>query len=304
VLLNKFKQCGTLLVGLVWIPEERTDELLGVQILTEGGSRVEMQISARIPDKELVTPTYNKSTEFSDPNQLIVDTYGIPAYKEANPAVFTGVTFPFLFGVMFGDLLSGSLLLGTMVCIFALGKKTVGATVWGVRWMFLLMGIFAVFCGWIYNDFTSLPIYTFKSCYTYYPDTAAPTAHPGCVYPAGVDPAWFLSTSELTYANSLKMKISVIFGVAQMTIGIILKGTNTIYFRRWVDFFFEFLPQILTLWCLFGYMDYLIIVKWLTDWGNQTWGAPSVISIMIDMFLSGGVPSSPAELPILSTAEV
>ena len=29
--------------------------------------------------------------------------YGVPRYKEANPMIFTIVTFPFLFGVMFGD---------------------------------------------------------------------------------------------------------------------------------------------------------------------------------------------------------
>ena len=27
-------------------------------------------------------------------------SYGVPAYKEANPGLFTCVTFPFLFGVM------------------------------------------------------------------------------------------------------------------------------------------------------------------------------------------------------------
>lgn len=54
------------------------------------------------------------------PFQQIVDTYGIPMYKEINPAVFAMVTFPFLFGVMYGDTGHGGLLLsvGILLCLF------------------------------------------------------------------------------------------------------------------------------------------------------------------------------------------
>lgn len=33
----------------------------------------------------------------------------MPRYREINPGVFAVITFPFLFGVMFGDILHGSL---------------------------------------------------------------------------------------------------------------------------------------------------------------------------------------------------
>jgi V-type H+-transporting ATPase subunit a len=59
------------------------------------------------------------------------------------------------------------------------------------------------------------------------------------------------------------MKTSVILGVLQMSLGICMKGFNALYFRSYVDFFFEFIPQIALLWALFGWMDILIIVKWL-----------------------------------------
>lgn len=96
------------------------------------------------------------------------------------------------------------------------------------------------------------------------------------------------------------MKLSVIFGVGQMSIGILLKGSNNIYERQWVAFFFEFIPQLLTLLCLFGYMDYLIIAKWLMDWDQyNTSFAPSIISVMIDMCLNQGKPSAADELPLV-----
>ena len=70
--------------------------------------------------------------------------------------------------------------------------------------------------------------------------------------------------------NSLKMKLSVIIGVTQMTLGVLMKGFNQIYFGQWIDFIFEFLPQIVLLLSLFGFMDVLIIKKWLTDYsGNE-----------------------------------
>lgn len=39
---------------------------------------------------------------------------------------------------------------------------------------------------------------------------------------------------------------------------------------------------------LFGYMDLLIICKWMTDFSGKEHMAPSVITTMIDMALSGG----------------
>ena len=43
--------------------------------------------------------------------QLLVNTYGVPCYREINPALFSLITFPFFFGVMFGDIGHGILLL-------------------------------------------------------------------------------------------------------------------------------------------------------------------------------------------------
>lgn len=90
------------------------------------------------------------------------------------------------------------------------------------------------------------------------------------------------------------MKLSVIFGIAQMSLGIFLKAANARYFKKDLDFYFEFIPQITLLWCIFGYMIILIIVKWMTDYSADTNIAPSIISYMIEMFLNFGAISGDA----------
>lgn len=100
--------------------------------------------------------------------------------------------------------------------------------------------------------------------------------------------------------NSIKMKLAVILGVLQMVLGIILKGTNYWYHSKPVDFIFEFIPQLVVMLVMFGFMDYLIIVKWTTDWNPSL--APSVITTMIGMFLGLGTAQDGVE-PIMKTQE-
>lgn len=96
------------------------------------------------------------------------------------------------------------------------------------------------------------------------------------------------------------MKTSVIFAILQMSIGIFLKGMNSLYFRRKLDFFFEFIPQIILILVLFGWMDLLIIGKWnMKKNVNIIWDenssnytnihkSPAIITTMIDIFLNVG----------------
>jgi len=83
----------------------------------------------------------------------------------------------------------------------------------------------------------------------------------------------------------MKMKLAVIIGVTQMTLGICMKGLNSIYFKKYLDFFFEFIPQLVFMVGLFGYMNFMIIYKWLTPYEDPS-KAPGLIQTLITIPLS------------------
>jgi V-type H+-transporting ATPase subunit a len=163
------------------------------------------------------------------------------------------------------------------------------------RYLLLFMGISAFYCGWMYNDFLSVPLGIFGSCYSDKKPNPGEVDHMataqkinGCIYPFGLDPKWYVSTNELAFMNSMKMKLSVIFGVIQMVFGICLKGINAYYFKLPLEIFFEFIPQVIFMVILFGYMVILIFIKWTTDWSKDFSRAPSIITQLMSIFLNGG----------------
>jgi hypothetical protein len=83
-----------------------------------------------------------------------------------------------------------------------------------------------------------------------------------CTTAVGYDYVWGQTRNSLTYANNIKMKLSVIFGVFHMCLGIGIKGTNAIYFRQFVVLICEVFAGFIILFGLFGWMDVLIFLKW------------------------------------------
>ncbi|XP_062081978.1 V-type proton ATPase subunit a1 isoform X2 [Humulus lupulus] len=238
-------------------------------------------------------PTYFRTNKFTNAFQEIVDAYGVAKYQEANPAVYTVITFPFLFAVMFGDWGHGiCLLLGALVLIAReskLSTQKLGSfmeMLFGGRYVLLLMSLFSIYCGLIYNEFFSVPYHIFGGSAYQCRDTSCSDANTaGLVkfrepYPFGVDPSWRGSRTELPFLNSLKMKMSILLGVSQMNLGIIISYFNAHFFSSSIDIRYQFVPQLIFLNSLFGYLSLLIIIKWCT--GSQA----DLYHVMIYMFLS------------------
>uniref|UniRef100_A0A4W5NBS0 V-type proton ATPase subunit a n=1 Tax=Hucho hucho TaxID=62062 RepID=A0A4W5NBS0_9TELE len=269
----------------------------------------------RIPSND-TPPTLIRTNKFTSGFQNIVEAYGVGNYREVNPAPYTIITFPFLFAVMFGDLGHG-----VIMALFALWMvlyednrklKRTRNEIWNTffegRYIILMMGLFSVYTGLIYNDCfsKSLNIFgsgwsvnaMFKSGNWTWDTTLRTNAFltldpnvPGVFngpYPLGIDPIWNLASNRLTFLNSYKMKMSVIVGIIHMSFGVILGVFNHLHFRKKFNLYLVFLPEMLFLLCLFGYLVFMIIYKWLAFSARDSQMAPSILIHFINMFLMQG----------------
>jgi len=241
-----------------------------------------------VPKPWPTPPTHFALNKFTYGYQEFVNTYGIPRYREANPALFTAATFPFLFGVMYGDIGHGTFLFCFGLYLLWNEKKHDEAKLSEIfggmhmgRYMLVMMGFFAIYAGLVYNDCFALGINFFGSRWYYEGqdtmevlDTTQATqlgefGSDESVYIFGLDPAWKVSSNELLFFNSFKMKLSVVLGIIQMFSGTCLKGMNAIYFKKRLDFLFEFLPMLCFSVSLFIYMIFLIFMKWSINWNSR-----------------------------------
>ncbi|MBW0468651.1 hypothetical protein O181_008366 [Austropuccinia psidii MF-1] len=251
-------------------------------------------------------PTFHRTNKFTEGFQAIVDAYGIASYQEINPALFTIITFPFLFAVMFGDI--GHALIMFFAALVMVMKERqlckvkdeIFSMFFFGRYIILLMGAFAVFTGLMYNDIFSRSLTLAQSAWRWpkrIPDgtvTAEPT---GARYPFGLDPNWHGAENNLIFTNSLKMKMSIILGVVHMSFAICLQVPNHLFFGRRSSIWAEFLPQILFMESIFGYLVLTIIYKWSVDWSQPGAGnPPNLLNMLIYMFLSPGTVDSAEQL--------
>ncbi|CAK9178467.1 unnamed protein product [Ilex paraguariensis] len=284
------KKC---LVGEGWCPVFATNQIQNTLQRATLDSNSQVGAILQVLHTKESPPTYFRTNKVTSAFQEIVDAYGVAKYQEANPGVYTIVTFPFLFAVMFGDWGHGiCLLLATLYFIIRekrLSSQKLGDIMemtFGGRYIIMMMALFSIYTGLIYNEFFSMPFELFgRSAYDCRDPSCGDASTVGLImvrdtYPFGVDPKWHGTRSELPFLNSLKMKMSILLGVAQMNLGIILSYFNAKFFASDINIWYQFVPQMIFLNSLFGYLSLLIIVKWCT--GSQA----DLYHVMIYMFLS------------------
>ncbi|KAM9749217.1 V-type proton ATPase 116 kDa subunit a 1 isoform 6-T7 [Dama dama] len=300
------------LIAEVWCPVTDLDSIqFALRRGTEHSGSTVPSILNRMQTNQ-TPPTYNKTNKFTYGFQNIVDAYGIGTYREINPAPYTIITFPFLFAVMFGDLGHGILM--TLFAVWMVLRESrilsqkneneMFSTVFSGRYIILLMGVFSIYTGLIYNDCFSKSLNIFGSSWSVRPMfdiynwteetlrgnpvlqlNPSVTGVFGGPYPFGIDPIWNIATNKLTFLNSFKMKMSVILGIIHMLFGVSLSLFNHTYFKKPLSIYFGFIPEIIFMTSLFGYLVILIFYKWTAYNAKTSEKAPSLLIHFINMFL-------------------
>ncbi|KAJ7272883.1 V-type ATPase 116kDa subunit family-domain-containing protein [Mycena rebaudengoi] len=95
---------------------------------------------------------------------------------------------------------------------------------------------------------------------------------------------------------SYKMKMSVILGVLHMTFALCLQIPNPLRFKRPIDIYLNFIPQMIFLQSIFGHLVVCILYKWSIDWSTSATAPPSLLNTLISMFLTLGTVDPATQL--------
>jgi len=165
--LNMMKTRSTTYIGFLWAPIEKEQMIQAT--INQFPSTEFRQLKRNENEAHIIPPpTYFKSNEVTALFQTITDTYGVPLYHEINPTVFGIVTFPFLFGVMFGDYGHGSLLFSVGAFLVLFADKLKGGALEGalpLRYLLIMMGFFASYNGLLYNEWFAIYADWFGTCF-------------------------------------------------------------------------------------------------------------------------------------------
>jgi len=191
-----------------WVPRSALPELTRlVNEVTDNTAVVETLDPMKLPASQrqcLSIPVILRNSAFFKPFESLIANYGYPAYGEIEPTPLVAVGFVLMFGVMFGDLGQGLVLLLTGLGI-SVGKRFSQS----LRQAGLLIasaGLSAAFFGLVFGSFFCLE---------------------GVIHPLWHEPLKAFDNILILFAAT------VAFGVLWISTGLVCNIANKILFHDW-----------------------------------------------------------------------
>jgi V/A-type H+-transporting ATPase subunit I len=179
--------------------------------------KIDDKLDQTIVIKEEVTesedpPTKIQNHSFIKPFETITKLYGVPHYDEIDPTPLIAITFPLLFGFMFGDAGHGLILLTVGLALALLIKKDEGIR--NFSGVLAACGIGAIFAGLLFGEFFGKQLFA---------------------------PLWFDPFEDVTGF----LIFSLVIGTIQIMSGFALELINFVLKGELVDAVATALPKIL-----------------------------------------------------------
>lgn len=194
-----------------FVPEKKLSNLMQ-RINTDLNGRA--MVVEKEPAPAADPPTLVNHNRYVKPFEEITKLYGLPHYDELDPTPIIAITFPLIFGLMFGDIGHGLLLLIGGLTVGLLIKR--GQAIKNVCYILAACGAGAIIAGLLFGEFFGIQLFT---------------------------PLWFSPFSPP--ANVLKFLIfSLLVGVIQIVSGLILEMANFLIKQNFIDALLTSIPKI------------------------------------------------------------
>lgn len=201
---SAFSRSGTLTLVHGWVPAKQEESLKSTIAASTKGA-VFLKVDKPAPDEPAPSQISNKGIAGSF--ELFTKLRGTPQYSELDPTVIITVLFPIMYGMMFGDMGQGAVLFAMGLMFHHFRRSFLGIP---ARAMVKLGGILAtcgisaVFFGALYGEFFLAEAF----------------------HPIFVNPIEGLTTIIV---------VSLLFGVIQLALGLVLRIVNLIRMREKIE---------------------------------------------------------------------
>ncbi|MBD3186465.1 hypothetical protein GF325_06530 [Candidatus Bathyarchaeota archaeon] len=184
--------------------------------------------------KEEIPPTCIKTPRVLQPFKTVLNMYGTPAYREVNPLAIVAVTFPLLFGIMFGDIGQG---LGLVIGGFALSRSRFMKGHPGrksICFLIIYCGMGSIMGGFLYGEVFGIG---FDEIIAFLNENL------GLTLQLGIFPVFQPLEEPIDI-----FRLSIWIGIIQISIGLCLNGCNQALVGKKFMILVSTIPKIGLLW--------------------------------------------------------
>jgi V/A-type H+-transporting ATPase subunit I len=197
---STFSRSGTLTLVHGWVPAKQ-EESLKTTIAASTNGAVFLKVDKPAPDEHAPSQISNKGIAGS--YELFTKLRGTPKYSELDPTLIVTILFPIMYGMMFGDMGQGAVLLVMGLLFWRLRRSFLGIPARGMTKLGGILatcGASAIFFGALYGEFFLSEAF-----------------HPIFVNPI--------------QGQSTIIVVALLFGVVQLALGLVLHIVNLVRIR-------------------------------------------------------------------------